>query len=379
MDADAALDPELAAWLRLASTPGVGPAAARRLLAHFGLPDAIFAASVGSLTPVAGEALARALAAPATDAQRAAAAAAAAWLAASPQHRLLTLADAAYPQGLLAMPDPPPLLYAAGRLELLAQPALAVVGSRSATRQGEATAEAFAAQLARAGLAVVSGLALGIDAAAHRGALKAAADGAPASTVAVVGTGIDVVYPKANRQLAEQVRRDGLLLAELPLGTPALAHNFPRRNRLIAGLARGVLVVEAALRSGSLITARLAAEQGREVFAIPGSIHSPVAKGCHKLIKQGAKLVETVQDILDELRIDATAAAGNSDGDAPDDGELSAPARRLLAALGHDPVDLDVLAERSGEEVGTLTALLLDLELAQHVERLPGNRYQRLR
>lgn len=383
MDAsDPALDPEPAAWLRLATTPGVGPATARRLLAHFGLPEAIFAASAARLAPVAGDALARVLAAPATDAQQAAAAATAAWLAAAPQHRLLTLADAGYPQGLLTMPDPPPLLFAAGRLELLALPALAVVGSRSATRQGEATAEAFAAQLAQAGLNIVSGLALGIDAAAHRGALKAAAEGAPAATIAVVGTGIDVVYPSSNRQLTERVRRDGLVLSEMPLGTPALAHNFPRRNRLIAGLARGVLVVEAALRSGSLITARLAAEQGREVFAIPGSIHSPVTKGCHRLIKEGAKLVETVQDILDELNVESGArgAGAAPDADAAaDDAGLSAAARALLAVLGHDPVDLDLLAQRSGEDAGTLTALLFDLELAQYVERLPGNRYQRLR
>lgn len=374
------LDAERAAWLRLGLTPGLGPATARRLLGVFGLPDAIFAASAGTLTPHAGEALARVLAGPPTDEQRRAIAATAAWLAASPAHRLLTLADADYPRGLLSMPDPPPLLYAIGRTEVLAQPALAIVGSRSATQQGAATAEAFAAGLARAGLAIVSGLALGIDAAAHRGALKAAADGARGSTVAVVGTGVDLVYPSSNRALTEQVRREGLVLSELPLGTPALAHNFPRRNRLIAGLARGVLVVEAALRSGSLITAKLAAEQGREVFAIPGSIHSPVAKGCHRLIKEGAKLVESVQDVLEELRMEAPRtmqvvpeAAAAVDADLPPDQAA------VLAALGHDPVDLDLLAERTRQPAGALTGLLLELELAQHVERLPGNRYQRLR
>jgi DNA processing protein len=280
------------------------------------------------------------------------------------------------------MADPPPLLYAIGRIDLLAQPALAIVGSRSATQQGAATAESFAAGLARAGLTVVSGLALGIDAAAHRGALKAAADGARGSTIAVVGTGIDLVYPASNRPLTEQIRREALVLSELALGTPAIAHNFPRRNRLIAGLARGVLVVEAALRSGSLITARLAAEQGREVFAIPGSIHSPVAKGCHRLIKDGAKLVESVQDILEELRLEAGAIAA-SDAAATmqtaTHADLPAAQAGVLAALGHDPVDLDQLAQRTQRPAGELTALLLELELAQHVERLPGNRYQRLR
>lgn len=379
------LDPERAAWLRLSLTPGVGPVTARRLLEAFGLPDAIFAASARTLTPLAGEPLARILAAPATDAQLTAIAATACWLAQSPAHHLVTLADAAYPGGLLAMTDPPPLLYAIGRLELLAQPALAIVGSRSATQQGAATAESFAAGLARAGLSIVSGLALGIDAAAHRGALKAAADGARASTIAVVGTGIDIVYPSSNRSLTEQLRRQGLVLSELPLGTPAVAHNFPRRNRLIAGLSRGVLVVEAAVHSGSLITARLAAEQGREVFAIPGSIHSPVAKGCHRLIKDGAKLVESVQDILEELRVD-TAPARTPDHQpagegraAPAGNDLPELQRRVLDALGHDPVGLDQLCERAGCAAGDLSAALLELELAQHVERLPGNRYQRLR
>jgi DNA processing protein len=381
------LDPERSAWLRLTLTPGLGPATARRLLAVFGLPDAIFAASAATLAPHAGETLARELAGPASPAQREAMQATARWLASSPSNHLLTLADSLYPSGLLAMSDPPPLLYATGQIDLLARPGLAIVGSRSATRQGEATAEAFAAGLARAGLAIVSGLALGIDAAAHRGALDAAG-----GTIAVVGTGVDVVYPAANRALTARIRTQGLVLSELPLGTPAVAFNFPRRNRLIAGLARGVLVVEAALRSGSLITARLAAEQGREVFAIPGSIHSPVAKGCHRLIREGAKLVESVQDILEELRI-APAAAGAAPPDSagstspvseapgePSPTSARAPApQSVLDALGHDPASLDTLAERTGRPAGELSALLLELELTQDVERLPGDRYQRLR
>ena len=375
-------DSERRAWLRLALTPGIGPAAARALLGAFGLPDAAFAAAPAQLMRVVGEPLARTIAAPPAAELVAGIEAALAWLGRDPAHHLLTLADAGYPRALLAIPDPPPLLFATGRLDLLGQPALAIVGSRSATQQGAATAESFAAGLARAGLTIVSGLALGIDAAAHRGALRAAADGARGSTIAVVGTGIDLVYPSANRPLTEQIRREALVLSELPLGTPAIAHNFPRRNRLIAGLARGVLVVEAALRSGSLITARLAAEQGREVFAIPGSIHSPVAKGCHRLIKEGAKLVESVQDILEELRIEPAA---DRSADAAPGGRTTAPAAlpaaqsEVLAALGHDPLDLDLLAQRTGRSAGELAAVLLELELAQHVERLPGNRYQRLR
>lgn len=363
---------ERAAWLRLALTPQLGPRAARALLAAFGLPTAIFEASYAALCKHVPERLARTLAAAPDEAIRAAIGATEAWLARDASHALLTLADADYPQALLAIADPPPLLFAIGRRELLNRPAFAIVGSRSATRQGEANAQAFAQALARAGLTIVSGLALGIDAAAHRGALRAEAD---ASTIAVVGTGADVIYPAANKALALEIRRRGVVISEFSLGTPGIAHNFPRRNRLIAGLARGVLVVEAALRSGSLITARLAADAGREVFAVPGSIHSPLAKGCHKLIKEGAKLVESAQDILEELRMapaDAMAVGATPSALAP-------AQAALLDALGFDPVDLDALALRTGRDAGELTADLLELELAQYVERLPGNRYQRLR
>jgi DNA processing protein len=362
---------ERAAWLRLTLTPEVGPRSARTLLAAFGLPAAIFDADRGSLARHVPESLAATLAGPTTADVATAVRAAERWLSLDASHALVTLADEDYPPMLLATADPPPVLFAAGRRELLARPALAVVGSRSATQQGAATAEAFAQHLARAGLTVVSGLALGIDAAAHRGALKAIDEGADASTIAVLGTGVDVVYPASNRGLFEAIRSRGLLLSEFALGTPGIAHNFPRRNRIIGGLARGVLVVEAALRSGSLITARLAAEAGREVFAIPGSIHSPTARGCHRLIKDGAKLVESAQDILDELHIDFKAV----DSRAP----RPAAHRALLQALGFDPVDLDTLAVRTGRDAGSLAAELLELELAQDVERLPGNRYQRLR
>jgi DNA processing protein len=365
---------ECAAWLRLSLTPDVGPRTARALLGVFGLPAAIFEAGAASLTRYVPQALAQTLAAPPDPSIAHAIRFAEAWLSASDKHALITLADAEYPRALLATHDPPPLLYAIGRLDLLNRPALAIVGSRNATRQGMDTAAAFAQRLAHAGLTIVSGLALGIDAAAHRGALKAADEGAEAATVAVVGTGVDVVYPASNRTLTQTIRDRGVVISEFALGTPGIAHNFPRRNRIIAGLARGVLVVEAALRSGSLITARLAAEAGREVFAVPGSIHSPMAKGCHRLIKEGAKLVEAAADILDELNIAVHRApnAGQSTETAP-------PDNALLAAMGHDPVDLDTLAARTGRDAGSLTAQLLELELTQDVERLPGNRYQRLR
>jgi DNA processing protein len=366
------MDPtERAAWLRLTLTPEIGPRTARTLLAAYGLPQAIFVAGRESLSRHVPQALTLSLAASAAAEVAGAVRAAERWLSLDPAHSLVTLADDDYPPLLLATADPPPVLFAVGRRELLARPALAIVGSRSASQQGAANAEAFAQHLARAGLTIVSGLALGIDAAAHRGALKALDDGAGASTIAVLGTGVDVVYPSSNRTLFEAIRARGLLLSEFALGTPGIAHNFPRRNRIISGLSRGVLVVEAALRSGSLITARLAADSGREVFALPGSIHSPTARGCHRLIKDGAKLVESAQDVLDELRIDFRV----SDSRAPRPAAHDA----LLAALGHDPVDVDTLAARTGRDAGSLTAELLELELAQDVERLPGNRYQRLR
>ena len=269
------------------------------------------------------------------------------------------------------------MLYLKGRVDLLNRPGLAIVGSRNATPQGELNAEAFAAALAGAGLTIVSGLALGIDAAAHRGALSAIAQGENAgSTIAVIGTGANRIYPARNQELARAISQRGAILSEFQLDTPALAANFPRRNRLIAGLAKGCLVIEAAARSGSLITARLAAEAGREVFAIPGSIHAPLVKGCHQLIKQGAKLVESAQDVLEELNWQVRAAepTGSKTGQAP----LDASAAQVLAALGDDICDIDSLAARAGLTPAALLAMLLQLELDGHVASLPGGRYQRL-
>jgi DNA processing protein len=361
-------DVEQRAWLRLSLTEGVGPRATRELLSAFGLPGAIFEASHAAVARVAGEAAADALRGPepARAIERALA-----WLRADASRSLITLADADYPAPLLQLADAPALLYLQGRRDSLTRPALAIVGSRSATRQGEANAEAFAAHLAGCGLTIVSGLARGIDAAAHRGALRA--EGA---TIAVLGTGADVVYPVSNRPLADRIARQGLLVSEYPLGTPGHAHNFPRRNRLIAAASHGVLVVEAALHSGSLITARIAAELGREVMAIPGSIHSPLARGCHQLIRDGARLVESAQDVLQELRMDPARSPAPA-AEAPD-----RPGRReamLLQAIGFDPVDLDTLVQRTGLAPGLLSAQLLELELTQDVERLAGNCYQRLR
>lgn len=346
---------ELAAWLRLTLIPGIGGETQRQLLKTCGGPEAIFAAPPAALAArLSGHDC------------RAEVEAALAW-AAQPGNHLLTLADAGYPRALLSAADPPVLLYAKGDVGLLNRPALAIVGSRNATRQGETNAEAFAAALAGAGLTIVSGLAAGIDAAAHRGAIDQ-----EASTVAVIGTGIDRIYPARNEALTRAIAEKGCIVSEFPLGTPPIAANFPRRNRLIAGLARGCLVVEAAQRSGSLITARLAAEAGREVFAIPGSIHSPQSRGCHALIRQGAKLVESAQDILEELRWEnvVNPAAVASVPEAETD--------PLLVALGRDPCDLDTLAQRSGLPADALLAGLLPLELDGRVAQLPGGRYQRL-
>src|SRR5688500_2365300 len=357
-------DPGLASWLQLTLTPGLGAAALRAMLRQFGLPQSILQRKRSDLAPYAtAEALAL-LDSP----QVAQAVARALEWASAPSHHVITLADDSYPPLLLEIADPPPLLYAAGSLELLRRPALAVVGSRNATAQGERNAESFAQALSDAGFIIVSGLALGIDAAAHRGGLAGGG-----STVAVLGTGIDVVYPRRNAQLAGQIAAQGLLLSEFALGTAPAAANFPRRNRLISGLARGCLVVEAALASGSLITARAAADQGREVFAIPGSIHSPLSKGCHALLKSGAKLVESAEDVLAELsgfRASGYASTTRATTPSQDTG--------LLAHMGHDPVDVDSLCARAGMSAERVSSELLRLELDGRVAALPGGLYQRL-
>ena len=384
----------LAAWIRLSLTEGVGPQTARELLSRFGLPEDIIGAGFPALQKCVPEKMAYALSGAPSEAMQQQIERTLAWADIDGNH-VLTLADDSYPKALLSIPDPPPLLYAKGRIALLSRPALAIVGSRNATVQGMQNAERFAHTLSASGLTVVSGLALGIDAAAHLGALGAkaaqAAPGTPAtpaasgeagSTIAVTGTGLDLVYPARHHALAHRIAIEGCLLSEYPLGTQAMASNFPRRNRLISGLGMGVLVVEAALHSGSLITARSATEQGRDVFAIPGSIHSPLSKGCHQLIRQGAKLVESAQDIMEELRWQQPAAAlpAPSDTGTTRDaaGADDEPLARLLALAGHDPVSIDQLIARSGMRAADIQAALLTLEMQQRVELLPGGQYRRL-
>jgi DNA processing protein len=359
------LDEELAAWVALSLAPGLPDESFRRLLVAFGGPRHILKASRAELAAVVP---ARAAAAVGARAPRERMRAVGRWLD-DPLNRVITFADSVYPQALLQIPDPPPLLYVKGRLELLNRKSFEVVGSRNGTRQGTDHAQAFSRALSDAGLTIVSGLALGIDAAAHRGGLEGAS-----SSIAVVGTGLDVVYPARNSDLAHELAQHGCIVSEFALGTPPDAGNFPRRNRLISGLARGCLVVEAAVASGSLITARLANEQGKDVFAIPGSIHSPLAKGCHALIKDGAKLVETAQDILDELGMDAPSV--RRDDKAKASAIASGP---LLDALGFDPCDIDTLSARSGVSAGDVSAQLTQWEIDGIVEALPGGRYQRVR
>lgn len=394
---------ELAAWLRLMLTPGLGGTGVRRLLAAFGPPEAIFAQSEAALCTALGHARAqdqaRALMDPPADwheqTERTWA-----WLQADLAHRaIVTLADVdaeagpRYPTPLLHIEDPPPLLYLSGRLDRLQGDAahdawdmaqhIAIVGSRNPTPQGLLNARQFAQALHEAGLAIVSGLALGIDGAAHEGALDGALGGAASSeeiaTIAVTGTGLDIDYPRSHKALAQRILERGLIVSEYALGTPPLAPNFPRRNRIIAGLSCATLVVEAATQSGSLITARLASEQGRDVFAIPGSIHSTQSRGCHALIKQGAKLVESVSDILEELsgRTVATPTTPRiaASAEIEDPGEDETP---LLAALGTDPVSLDALQARTGLPIAQLQAQLTVLELEGRVARLPGGLLQRL-
>ncbi|MGD9774563.1 DNA-processing protein DprA [Diaphorobacter sp.] len=402
---------ELAAWLRLTITPGVGNSAARRLLAAFGLPQNIFAQSESAWRDCVTAAQARALAAvpeglePLLEQTWQ-------WLQAGslvgpsespcapdtpnvsktpgaqrPAHRIVTLGDAAYPPALLATEDPPPLLYLlgaprfvhSGNAPFAPQCCVAMVGSRNPTAQGAQHALQFARALRAAGLCIVSGLALGVDAAAHEGALIDAPDNAATpATIAVVGTGLDRVYPAAHRDLAHRIARHGLLISEYPLGTPPLPANFPKRNRIIAGLSQGTLVVEAALASGSLITARLAAEQGREVFAIPGSIHAPQSRGCHALIRQGAKLVESAQDVLEELQLPpSTPANAQADTDTTGQPPAMPDYQCVLDALGFDPQGLDALVARTGLDAATLQVRLLELELDGQVARLPGGLFQR--
>lgn len=367
---------ELGAWLRLALTPGLGNTAARKLLAAFGSAQAIFEQPASSLRALGTDKLASALS---TEPETLAAQLQTTlqWLEAGEnRHHLVTLGDPGYPVALLDIEDPPSMLYMLGAPDSRAwaaiknrAPCLAMVGSRNPTPQGENNARQFAKVFGAADLCVVSGLALGVDGAAHDGALLGGG-----TTIAVVGTGLDRVYPKKHLDLAHRIAQRGLIISEYPLGTPPLTANFPKRNRIISGLAQGTLVVEAALKSGSLITARLAAEQGKEVFAIPGSIHSPQSRGCHALIKQGAKLVESAQDVLEELQLPHGGVAADSWADSQAEPEETP----LLSAMGFEPVSLDALQARTGLSTAELQGQLLALELGNQVARLPGGLFQRM-
>lgn len=392
-------------------TPGVGNQHARKLLTAFGLPQAIFTQPTLALKQVVSAAMARALQV-VPDEFEAQLQTTWDWLHAGTvdantgqnNRVFLTLADVRYPTSLLNIEDPPLVLYLQGHVDLMARldanakankaqqhlpykhakDGIAMVGSRNPTPQGLATAHAFAKSFTQAGLVVVSGLALGIDGAAHEGAIEGQQDNDEGCTIAVIGTGLDRVYPSKHLALAHRIVQHGLMVSEFPLGTPPLPANFPKRNRIISALSLGTLVVEAAVKSGSLITARLASEQGKEVFAIPGSIHSTQSRGCHALLKQGAKLVESAQDVLEELRLQLTPpllppskllkaeAVGTQDKVAivePDD---------LVKSLGYDPVSLDALVARTGWDAASLQVRLMELELDGQVARLPGGLYQRV-
>lgn len=365
---------ELTAWLRLTLAPGVGNDTARKLLAAFGSVEAVFKQSEAALRQLGSDRLVSAITTEPPklgDLKKATTD----WLDADADRAMAPIGSALYPAALLNIEDPPLVLYMMGR-QLNRAPAapdsiatnLAIVGSRNPTPQGEQNARQFAKALAEQGLCIVSGMALGVDGAAHDGALLGGGQ-----TIAVVGTGLDRVYPKKHLSLAHRIAASGLIISEFPIGTPPLTANFPKRNRIISGLSVGTLVVEAALKSGSLITARMASEQGKDVFAIPGSIHSPQSRGCHYLIKQGAKLVETAQDVMEELRIPLSSSAPMLEHDGePPEGDSS-----FLCALGFDIVSLDAIQARTGLPTPELQAKLLELELDGFVMRLPGGLFQR--
>ncbi len=353
-------------WLKLSLIPGLGNESLRKLLSAFRSPDHIFTATPSDLRQIVPAGIAENIL---RGANADAVTTNLNWLSSDANHHLVTLADDDYPPLLLQISDPPPIFYLSGRRNLLSGPMLAIVGSRNATAQGNANAESFAKSLSEAGLCIVSGLAGGIDAAAHRGGLLGSS-----SSIAVIGTGQDIIYPAKNKALADSLALGGAIISEFPLGTPAIASNFPRRNRIISGLSLGCLVVEAAMQSGSHITARLAGEQGREVFAVPGSIHSPLSKGCHALIKRGAKLVETSQDVLEELNLVVPSRAASSHSHPL----LSQDAEFILKHLGFDPCGIDTLCARAGLDVESISATLLQLELDGLIDVLPGGLYQRI-
>lgn len=371
---------ELFSWLRLVLTPGIGPKTAQKLLSVFGAPALIFTQGYAVLNQIVSSRQTQALLTT-PDHFDQACQKLQTWLEQATNHHILPLDHPQYPKKLLETADPPLMLYAIGRLDLFEHPALAIVGSRRPTPQGQETAIDFARTLSKQNICIISGLATGIDGAAQQAAL----DG-NGSTIAILGTGIDRVYPAAHHDLAHDIAQQGLLLTEYPLGTPPTAQNFPKRNRIIAGLSLGTLVVEATRQSGSLITAKIAAEIGRDVFAIPGSIHSPQSKGCHWLIQQGAKLVQSAQDIMSELRLPIYSTSVTHSPKTPTKNtkensqteQITTITNSILEAIGQGPTSFDAIKARTGFDTATIQAELLLLELNQLIARLPGSLFQRL-
>lgn len=363
---------ELLCQLALLRAPRVGSVAFRKLLDHFGSAATLFAANPCDWRSAGlSERTAAYLAQPAWHAAEADLA----WQQARPHRAILGWSEPAYPARLKAVDGGPPLLFVEGDVSILDRAQLAIVGSRTPTPLGTETTRHMAAALTQAGLTITSGLALGVDAAAHRGAL-----GGGGTTVAVLGNGLDRIYPPQHHDLAAEISQRGALVSEFPTGTPLAASNFPRRNRIISGISLGVLVTEATVRSGSLITARYALEQGREVFAMPGSIHNPLAKGCHALIRDGAKLVETAEHVLEELRTFALPAASYAAYSADLAGdELTPEETILLQSIAYDPVSIDTLVDSTGASAEVLAAALMMLELKGYIAALPGGAYQRQR
>lgn len=375
---------ELQAWIRLSLEPNLKPSSARMLLQNMGLPQNIFSSSVSSLVKFVPQNLAIQINQKPDQTTNSLIEKTILW-AQQKGHHIITLADETYPKALLEIHDPPILLYANGDISLLNQHNFSVVGSRSATAAGIENAYAFSFHLAQYGWNIVSGMATGIDAAAHNAAMDAFEKFKNCgSTIAVLGTGIDLVYPSSNRNLAHQISKNGVLISEFHLGKRAMPYHFPMRNRIVASLSQGTLVVEAARKSGSLITARVASEMGKEVFAIPGSIHSPQSRGCHQLIKQGAKLVESAQDIADELKqhklfLNAPKPSKlNTNTESIDDLNLDQIQTKVLNAIAYETIHPDKIINLTSLDISTLNAALTQLELKSLITRLPNGSYQRI-
>ena len=369
---------ELENWISLWRVSGVGAKYFQTLLSYFDDPAAVFKATSSSLKQAG---ISQNLADTILDSKdNDSAKPDLEWLNAADNHHIITINCPEYPKLLKQTDSPPPLLYVHGELSIINDPQLAIVGSRNPTQSGMTSAYDFAKYLAQTGLCITSGLALGIDGSAHQGAL----DG-NGPTIAIIATGIDRVYPAKHRDLAHKIVETGAIISEFPIGTQPRSGNFPRRNRIISGLAHGTLVVEAALKSGSLITARLASEQGREVFSIPGSIHNPLAKGCHQLIRQGAKLVETAQDILEEMSavidlsdVDQSILEQSSNTDTTETNNIESEHQILLDKMGYDPIPIDKLVVSTGFKAESIAAMLLILELQNQVSSNGGGTYTRI-